>query len=305
MNLLTLWALSLKLRGSPSLFYNNMINQIAIKKNISENPFIIMGIVNVTPDSFFDGGMHNSQEKALDYAEKMISEGADVLDFGGASSRPGAAEVAPEEEALRVVPVIKKIASLYSVPISIDTTWSSVARAAIDAGATIVNDISAGRFDRRMAELVAETKCSVILMHSRKTPGTMQTDPFYQDVVSEVKNELLESVLLFIDKGVKREKILIDPGIGFAKSVGHNIALLHKMEEIVNTGYPVVLGTSRKNFIGKITGKEVQKRLGGSLGSIASAYSKGVRIFRVHDVDATNDFLKVVSVIERGEEAST
>ena len=282
-----------------------MINQIAIKKNISESPFIIMGIVNVTPDSFFDGGMYNSQEKAVEYAERMISEGADILDFGGVSSRPGAAEVAPEEEALRVVPVITKIASRYSVPISIDTTWSSVARAAIDAGATIVNDISAGRFDRRMAELVAEKKCSVVLMHSRKTPGTMQTDPFYKDVVSEVKNELLDSVLLFIDKGVKREKIFIDPGIGFAKFVDHNIALLHKMEEIVNTGYPVVLGTSRKNFIGKITGKEVQNRLGGSLGSIASAYLKGVRIFRVHDVDATNDFLKVVSVIERAEEAST
>lgn len=256
-----------------------------------------MGIVNITPDSFFDGGEHYSKEKAIEYAEMLIAQGADVLDFGGASSRPGAEDVSPEEEILRIVPVIEKIASRYSVTISIDTTWSSVARAAIDAGAVLVNDISAGRFDPKMADLIAEKKCAIVLMHSRKTPKTMQIEPFYQDVIAEVKNELLDSVQVFLNTGVKEEQILLDPGIGFAKTADHNIALLHKIEEIVSIGYPVVLGTSRKNFIGKITGKDVRDRLCGSLGSIASAYSKGVKIFRVHDVDATNDFLKVLSRI--------
>jgi dihydropteroate synthase len=278
-----------------------MVNQIAINKNISEKPFTVMGIVNITPDSFFDGGEHDSKEKAIEYAEMLITQGADILDFGGASSRPGAEDVAPEEEILRIVPVIEKIASRYSIPISIDTTWSSVARAAIDAGAIIVNDISAGRFDPKMAQLVAAKKCAVILMHSRKSPKTMQAEPFYQDVAAEVKNELLYSVKLFLDAGVNEEQILLDPGIGFAKNADHNLAILHHIEKIVNVGHPVVLGTSRKNFIGKITGKGVQDRLCGSLGSIASAYLKGVKIFRVHDVDATNDFLKVLSAVEYGD----
>jgi dihydropteroate synthase len=276
-----------------------MINQIAITKYISEKPFTIMGIVNVTPDSFFDGGLHFSKEKAIEYAEMLIAQGADILDFGGASSRPGAEDVCPEEEILRIVPVIEKIASRYNVPISIDTTWSSVARAAIDAGAFLVNDISAGRFDPKMVELVAEKKCAIILMHSRKTPKTMQTEPFYKDVITEVNDELLCSVQLFLNAGVKKELIFLDPGIGFAKTADHNITLLHKIEDIVNIGYPVVLGTSRKNFIGKITGKDVRDRLCGSLGSIAQAYLKGVKIFRVHDVDATNDFLKVLSIVSR------
>lgn len=276
-----------------------MINQIAINKKFPEKSFTIMGIVNVTPDSFFDGGRHNSKEEAVEYAEMLIAQGADILDFGGASSRPGADDISPEEEALRVVPVIEKIASSHNITISIDTTWAYVARAAIDAGATIVNDISAGRFDSTMADLIAEKNCSIVLMHSRKTPGTMQIEPAYQDVVAEVKNELLQSVRMFTCKGVKDEQILIDPGIGFAKSADHNISLLHKIEEIVNIGFPVLLGTSRKNFIGKITGKGVQDRLYGSLGSIAQAYSKGVKMFRVHDVDATRDFLKVLAAIDR------
>ncbi len=258
-----------------------------------------MGIVNVTPDSFFDGGKYNSTKNAVLHAEDLIRQGVDILDFGGASSRPGAQEISPEEESRRVIPAIKIIASQYKVPISIDTTWSDVANAAFDAGASWINDVSAGRYDSKMAYFVAQNECPIILQHSRKTPGTMQIDPKYGDVVTEVKQELLDTVQTFTDSGVKREQILLDPGIGFAKTAEHNIFLLHALEEIAKIGFPVVLGTSRKNFIGKITGKEVNDRLYGSLGSIASAYFKGVRIFRVHDVEATKDFLEVLAVIDK------
>jgi len=269
------------------------MNMCAAKKD-----FCVMGVVNTTPDSFYDGGRYGAFDSAVMHAEQLIREGADILDFGGASSRPGAVQVDQQDELERVVPVIRKIASGYAIPVSIDTTWASVAEAALDAGATIVNDISAGRFDRNMVSLVAQRKCDVILMHSRKEPQTMQQEPFYSDVVNEVQQELLESVSLFLDAGVVSEKILLDPGIGFAKSADHNVALLHDIDKIVMLGYPVVLGTSRKNFIGKITGRDVDNRLYGSLGSIAGSFYKGVKIFRVHDVAATVDFFKVVSAIE-------
>lgn len=276
-----------------------MMNQSAICKNLLEKPFVLMGIVNVTPDSFFDGGKYNSTEKAVLHAEKLIRQGVDILDFGGASSRPGAQDISPEEESSRVIPAIKIIASQYKVPISIDTTWSDVAKEAFNAGASWINDVSAGRYDSKMANFVAQNECPVILQHSRKTSGTMQVDPKYGDVVTEVKQELLDAVKKFTDSGVKREQILLDPGIGFAKTVEHNISLLHAIEEIVEIGFPLVLGTSRKNFIGKITGKEVDYRLYGSLGSIVHAYFKGVKIFRVHDVEATKDFLEVLTVIDK------
>jgi len=278
--------------------YNNLIGKYAIMKANSTQFFSVMGIVNVTPDSFFDGGVHSTIDKAVDHAQMLIDQGAAILDFGGASSRPGAQIVPIDEEIARVVPVIKKIAQRSGIPISVDTTWVSVAQKALDAGATIVNDISAGRFDPGMPLFAGKMDCDIILMHSRKDPVTMQDDPFYTDVIEEVKNELCDSVKLFTDNGVRKEKISVDPGIGFAKTADHNIALLNAIDEIVNIGFPVVLGTSRKNFIGKITGRDVSDRLCGSLASIARAYQKGVRIFRVHDVKETVDFLKVFSVIE-------
>lgn len=267
--------------------------------------FRVMGIVNVTPDSFSDGGMHYSTDSAFGHAEMLINDGASILDIGGASSRPGSDTVPEETEIARVVPVIRKIAARYNIPISVDTTWVNVAKAAIDAGATIVNDISAGRFDSGMARFVADADCSVVLMHSRKMPKTMQQNIVYDDVIQNVKSELSDSVEMFLGKGVRKEKIFIDPGIGFAKSFTHNVAILNKIDEFLNMGYPLVLGTSRKSFIGTITGRDVSARLSGSLGSIAGAYYKGVRIFRVHDVKETVDFLKVVSVIESKLDAGT
>jgi dihydropteroate synthase len=268
---------------------------------IDTKPFFIMGIVNATPDSFYDGGSYYSVDRAFEHAQQLIAEGADILDIGGASSRPGAVVVEPEVERERVVPVIKKIREINrDIPVSVDTTWVSVAEAAVEAGATIINDISAGRFDNEMAAFVASADVDIILMHSRKEPQTMQIEPHYEDVVAEVKNEILASSNRFEAAGVKPGRIMIDPGIGFAKDTRDNVQILREIDVLVKTGYPVVLGTSRKRFIGTITGRDVRDRLYGTLGSIAGAFLSGVKIFRVHDVAATVDFLKVMSVVEDG-----
>jgi dihydropteroate synthase len=258
-----------------------------------------MGIINVTPDSFYDGGRYHTVELAVKHAGELHDQGAVIIDIGGASSRPGADEVDPLEEARRVLPVIHAVAGNFSGPVSIDTTWSAVAEEALDAGASWVNDISAGRFDPGMIPLVARRRCKIILMHSRHTPKTMQLAPRYGDVVAEVTQELLDAAASFQKGGVSREQILLDPGIGFGKTVEHNLELIRRIDVIVSTGYPVVIGTSRKSFIGAVTGRDVDKRLYGTLGSVAVAWQKGVAIFRVHDVAATNDFLKVVTAINR------
>ncbi len=268
---------------------------------IDEKPFYVMGIINATPDSFYDGGSYFSVDRAFEHAQQLIAEGADILDIGGASSRPGAAEVSPGQERERVVPVIKKIREINpDILVSVDTTWVSVADAAVEAGATIINDISSGRFDKTMSAFVASADVDVILMHSRKDPQTMQIEPAYENVVADVKSELSSAVNSFETAGVKRDRIMIDPGIGFAKNTMHNVALLGSIDVLVKTGYPVVLGTSRKRFVGAITGRDVKDRLCGTLGSIASAFLSGVKIFRVHDVAATVDFLKVMTTIEHG-----
>jgi len=261
-------------------------------------PFVLMGIVNVTPDSFYDGGLHSSLDAAFEHACKLRDEGADIIDIGGASSRPGAQEISPEEELNRILPLLKKFIKVFNGPVSIDTTWASVAEVATDEGASWVNDISAGRFDPKMREIIAKRDVTAVLMHSRGTPGNMQQLTSYSDVVSEVKNELWSEVQKFLDAGVRAEKIVLDPGIGFAKTAEQNIALIRGLKEFEMLGYPLLIGTSRKSFIGKITGRDAFERLNGTLGSIASAFLRGARIFRVHDVKETSDFLKVLSVIE-------
>lgn len=255
--------------------------------------YSLMGIVNVTPDSFYDGGRFCAVDEAIKHAHMLQEQGADIIDIGGASSRPGADVISPEEELRRIVPVIKGVAEFFKGSISVDTTWSDVARRALDAGAEWINDISAGRFDKEMSSIIASSGCNVILMHSRGTPQTMQSGPSYNNVVSDVSRELLESVELFEKAGVEKKQILVDPGIGFAKTMAHNIDLIKGIDKIVALGYPVVIGTSRKSFIGAITGSPVEERLYGTLGSVAAAFQRGVRIFRVHDVAATSDFLRV------------
>lgn len=278
------------------------MNTMSAITTVLYKPYCIMGIVNVTPDSFFDGGRYADVGAAVAQAKKLVSEGADLLDIGGASSRPGAAVVAPEDEAGRIIPVIKALAkdSPGSV-ISVDTTHASVAREALDAGASVINDISAGRGDPRMKELVAESGCTIVLMHSRGTPQSMQRETGYSDVVSEVKEELLEAVGQFLKSGVARDRIIIDPGIGFAKTPAQNVAILHGLATFTSAGYPVMVGTSRKAFIGHVTGRETSERLAGTLGSVAASFFRGARVFRVHDVAATGDLLKVLNEIEHYE----
>ncbi|HEX2958929.1 MAG TPA: dihydropteroate synthase [Chitinispirillaceae bacterium] len=264
---------------------------------ILRKKFAVMGIVNITPDSFYDGGRYFSEEMAVSHALALIDKGADVLDIGGASSRPGASLVAIEDEIRRVVPVIDAVRKETEIPISVDTTWSSVAQAALDAGADWINDISAGYIDSTIIDVVAQRDAVIILMHSRGTPQTMQVDPHYENVITEVVADLKCAVKRCTDAGIDKNKIIIDPGIGFGKTFEHNCALLKNVRSFCELGFPVLLGTSRKSFIGTITGKRVDERMAGSLGSIASAYVNGVKLFRVHDVAETVDFLKVLSEV--------
>ena len=256
-----------------------------------------MGVLNVTPDSFFDGGRHATAESAIEHGRSLVAEGADILDIGGESTRPAARPVDAVEECSRIIGVITALAREFPVPLSVDTTKVAVARRALDAGAAIVNDISGGRFDGGMPAFIARRQCPVIVMHSRETPATMQQQPFYADVVAEVKQELLCRVAAFRDAGVAPENIILDPGIGFAKRFEDNCVLLRRLSEIVALGHVVCVGTSRKSFIGRITGREAQDRLAGSIASIAPAFYAGARIFRVHDVAQTKDALKVLDAI--------
>ena len=260
-----------------------------------KKPYFVMGIVNMTSDSFYDGGRYISASAALEHAFRLKEEGADIIDIGGSSSRPGAALLSAGEEIHRVIPVVSELTKHIGLPVSVDTTWSATARAALDAGASWINDISAGRLDKLVAPITGWAGCTVVLTHSRHTPETMQDDPQYKDVIAEVAEELLAAVERFKEAGVSENKIVIDPGFGFAKTSEHNVALLNRLDKIARLGYPLMVGTSRKSFIGKITGRPVDERLYGTLATIATAYSKGARIFRVHDVKETVDFLKVLT----------
>ncbi len=244
-----------------------------------------MGIINATPDSFSDGGSFYELKDAVEHGLRLVEEGADILDIGGESTRPGSESIAPEEELRRVVPVVRDLARKVNAPISIDTTKSSVARAAIEAGAEIVNDISAGTFDPEMFEVLRENdhvKC--VLMHTLGNPKTMQNDPRYEDVVEEVFGFLKERVETAEKAGVSRERIAVDPGIGFGKTLEHNLLLQRNLKRFKELGCPILLGASRKSFIGLITGLPVDQRLEGSLASLALGVAHGADIVRVHDV---------------------
>lgn len=262
-------------------------------------PFAVMGIVNVTPDSFYDGGRRADAGPAVEHGLRLAEQGADILDIGGESTRPGAAAVSADDECRRVLPVLDALAARVSVPISIDTTKAEVAQRALEAGASWINDVSAGRFDAAMAGVAGRRGCPVVLMHSRKTPATMQQEPYYSDVVAEVRAELMQSVQRFVSGGVARENIVLDPGIGFAKRLEDNLALLSHLDRLMDLGFPLLIGTSRKSFIGRITGKPVDERLWGTLGSVAAAFERGARMFRVHDVAETRDLLSVCWAISQ------
>jgi dihydropteroate synthase len=257
---------------------------------------LVMGILNVTPDSFSDGGEFFSLDRALAHAEQMTAEGADIIDVGGESTRPGsAAIVSADEEQRRVLPIISQLAKRTSVPISVDTTKASVARAALDAGAAIVNDISTLRFEPEIAGEVAKFGAGLVLMHSRGTPGSLHNLPPVEIIIEEVTNSLRESIAVAEQRGVKRESIVIDPGIGFGKSQEQNIELIAKLDQLIAAfpDFPLLIGTSRKSFLGRILADEngtpapASERLHASLATMTIAILKGAHLVRVHDVRAT------------------
>lgn len=266
---------------------------------------LIMGILNVTPDSFSDGGQFVSLDAALAHAEQMISEGADIIDVGGESTRPGGEPVTVEQEIKRVVPVIEALAKRTEIPISVDTTKSEVARVALEAGAAIVNDISALRFDFYIADAVARAGAGLVLMHSRGTPATMHRLPPVADIMHEVTHSLRASINMAERRGVKRESIVIDPGIGFGKSQEQNLELLAKLDQLIAAfpDYPLLIGTSRKSFIGRLLADETgtpapaEERVHGTMATITTAILHGAHIVRVHDVKTASETIRVAKAI--------
>ena len=260
-----------------------------------------MGVVNVTPDSFSDGGLFLDADAAVAHGCRLADEGAAILDIGGESTRPGADPVGEDEELRRVLPVVERLAAdRADARLSIDTTKSGVARAALDAGATIVNDVSAFRFDPALAGLVADSDADCCLMHMLGEPRTMQKDPRYDDVVSEVKAFLEERLAFAVGEGVAEERVWLDPGIGFGKTVEHNLELLRRLDEIVAIGRPVVIGTSRKSFLGKLAGgRDENERVPGTIATNVLALERGATVFRVHDVAQNADALAVAAATFR------
>jgi dihydropteroate synthase len=267
---------------------------------------LIMGILNVTPDSFSDGGRFVTVDQAVAHAERMISEGADIIDVGGESTRPGGEPISIAEEIGRVVPVIEALSSRVNTPLSVDTTKSEVASAALDAGAAIVNDISALRFDFYIADAAARTGAGLVLMHSRGTPATMHRLPPVADIMEEVVRSLRASIHMAERRGVRRESIVIDPGIGFGKSQKQNLELIAKLDQLIAAfpDYPLLIGTSRKSFIGRILADEsgtpapAEDRLYGTIATITATVLKGAHIVRVHDVKAAAETIRVSESIK-------
>lgn len=256
----------------------------------------VMGILNVTPDSFSDGGRFDTLDAALAQAARMAAEGADILDVGGESTRPGASAVSPDEELARVLPIIEKLHTEFDLPISIDTSKPEVMRAAVAAGAGMINDVSALRAPGAIAA-AAETGAAVCLMHMQGEPRTMQTAPKYDDVVADILRYLSDRVAACEAGGIGRERLLVDPGFGFGKTLAHNLALLRRLGELERLGLPVLVGISRKSMLGAVTGRPVDERLAASVAAAVMAVERGARVVRVHDVAATVDALRLWTAV--------
>ena len=256
----------------------------------------LMGVVNVTPDSFSDGGLYLDPQRAIEHGRELAADGADIVDVGGESTRPGAAEVPAQEEARRTSPVVAGLAA-DRIAVSIDTSKATVAVAALDAGAAMVNDVTALRADPQIAGLCSDRDAELVLMHMQGSPRTMQEDPSYDDVVDDVKDFLEQRMRFAVGEGVPEERIWLDPGIGFGKTVEHNLELLRRLAELTELGRPLVVGTSRKSLIGKLTGAEVDERLGGTVASCALAFANGAQMLRVHDVREVREGMQVAAAI--------
>jgi dihydropteroate synthase len=262
----------------------------------------IMGILNVTPDSFSGDGIYQDVDRAVSIAEGMVEDGADIIDIGGESTRPDAESVTIEEEIKRTIPVIKKLSKRISVPISIDTAKSEVARLALENGASIINDITGLGSDPEIIDVAKGFNAKVVLMHIKGTPQTMQHSPNYGNVVQEIKEKLKVIIEKSIIRGIKKENIIIDPGIGFGKTLEHNLQILNRLSEFKEFNLPVLIGTSRKSFIGKLTGAKSDKRQFGTAASVAIAIKNGADIVRVHDVKEMKQVVMVADAISRNGE---
>ncbi|HKC93775.1 MAG TPA: dihydropteroate synthase [Nitrospira sp.] len=265
---------------------------------LSERP-VVMGVVNVTPDSFFDGGRYAKPDAAIRHALRLAEEGADLLDIGAESTRPGAESIDEGEERRRLMPVVTAVAKAVRIPISVDTMKSTVAGAALEAGAVIVNDVSALRADPAMAVLVATTGAGVVLMHMQGIPKTMQIAPAYDNVVGEIAEFFRERIRFCRERGIGEDQIVLDPGIGFGKLLLHNLTLLGQLETFVQFGRPILVGVSMKAFIGQVLGRPVEERSWGTAAAVALAVSNGARILRVHDVAAMKEVVTVAAAITR------
>ncbi len=263
------------------------------------NKYLLMGILNVTPDSFYDGGRYFKKEEAYKGAEKLVKDGSDIVDIGGLSTRPGSRPVNIEEEINRTIPVVKYLSKNYpKVPISIDTYRSEVARRAIEAGASIINDISAFRFDSKMAKIAGDSESTVVLMHIKGTPENMQKNPVYEDVIDEIYSFLFQKSEDAKKAGINPKKIIIDPGIGFGKTLQHNLRILNRLSDFKSIGYPLLVGASRKSFIGMISDLNADERLEGSIAAALYSYINGADILRAHDVNETRRALDIAEGIK-------
>jgi dihydropteroate synthase len=260
---------------------------------------LLMGIVNVTPDSFFDGGRFDDPQRAVAHAVRLVEEGADLLDLGAESTRPGALPVSDQEERRRLIPVVSAVVKAVSVPISVDTSKAEVARAALDAGAVMINDVTALRGDRAMVDVLAETGAGLVLMHMQGTPETMQQAPHYDDVVAEIARFLSERARFAMDHGIAKERIMLDPGLGFGKTLHHNLDLLANLHAFAQLGFPLLVGPSRKGFIGQLTQQSVEARAWGTASVVALAVQQGASVLRVHDVGPMKDVVSVAIAVAR------
>ncbi len=261
---------------------------------------LVMGILNVTPDSFADGGRFFDRDRAVERGLEMASQGADIIDVGGESTRPYSGGLSEQEELDRVIPVIEALAARLETLLSIDTYKSGVAKAALSAGASMINDVSALRFDPELARVAGEAGVLLILMHMQGTPGDMQDNPAYDDLMGEIKEFLREAADRAVAGGVARDMLLVDPGIGFGKTVEHNLEIIRSLGELHELGLPVVLGCSRKSFIGHILGKAPDFRDAGTMGAVSAGVLNGARVVRVHNVEMTVDAVRVVDAIKQG-----
>lgn len=267
-----------------------------ILKKLHSNQWVVMGVLNVTPDSFSDGGQFNQINNALKHALQMQKDGADIIDIGGESTRPGATPVSLDEELNRVIPVIEKIRLHSDVAISIDTTKPQVMQAAINVGASMVNDVNALYADGAL-EICAKHQLPVCLMHKQGDPQTMQNDPQYTDIIDEVRQYLLARADACVKAGIRSENIFLDPGFGFGKTLENNLSLLKEVQAFCKLGYPVLVGVSRKSMFADLLGRNIEQRLAASVAAVVIAYQKGARFFRVHDVAETCDALKLCQAV--------